>query len=96
MISALERLRNLRAGKGHEPVNPMVDDRPPYPHQQDQDQRPDRRVSLVPRNPAELSTDWRIDWEERAAILEYDGGLSREEADKRAFAEILNRYGRDP
>jgi len=28
--------------------------------------------------------------EERAAIREYDGGLNREEADRRAFAETLD------
>ena len=33
----------------------------------------------------------RYEFEERAAILQYDGGLSREEADKRAFSEILER-----
>ena len=29
--------------------------------------------------------------EERAAIREYDGGLKREEADRRAFVETLDR-----
>ena len=33
----------------------------------------------------------RYEFEERAAILEYDGGLSRENADKQALAEILER-----
>ena len=33
----------------------------------------------------------RYELEERAAILEYDGGLTREEADRRAIKEILER-----
>lgn len=31
------------------------------------------------------------EWQERSAILEYDGGLSREDADRRAAFEVLNR-----
>ncbi len=30
-------------------------------------------------------------WEERAAILEYDGGFSRAEAERRALAELGER-----
>ena len=33
----------------------------------------------------------RYEFEERAAILEYDGGLSREEADEQALNEIIVR-----
>ena len=39
----------------------------------------------------QLPIDWRIEYEERAAILEYDGGLTREEADAQAFEEIQVR-----
>lgn len=35
--------------------------------------------------------DWRIDFEERAAVLEYDGGLSRDEAEAHALIEIGHR-----
>jgi hypothetical protein len=35
--------------------------------------------------------DWRIEYEELAGILEYDGGLSREDADKQTLEEILER-----
>ncbi|UCC96593.1 MAG: hypothetical protein JSW66_12195, partial [Phycisphaerales bacterium] len=35
--------------------------------------------------------DWRIEYEERAAILEYDGGLTREEAEVQALREINAR-----
>ena len=33
----------------------------------------------------------RYEYEERAGILEYDGGLSRDEADKQALREIITR-----
>ena len=33
----------------------------------------------------------RYEFEERAAILQWDGGLSREDADKQALQEILER-----
>lgn len=65
MISALDRLRALRAGKSLDlPALTDIDD---------------------------LPMDWRIEFEERAAILEYDGGLSRKEADAQALVEIWNR-----
>jgi len=32
--------------------------------------------------------DQRLDFEERAAIMEYDGNLSREEAERQAFKRI--------
>lgn len=32
------------------------------------------------------------DFEERAAIMEFDGGLSRDEAERAAWALIVNRY----
>ncbi len=42
----------------------------------------------------DLPMDWRIEFEERAAILEYDGGLSRNEADRQALHEIAERIDR--
>ena len=45
----------------------------------------------IPCDLNELPMDWRIEYEERAAILEYDGGLSREDADKQALIEIAER-----
>ncbi len=42
-----------------------------------------------------LSMDWRIEYEERAAILEYDGGLTREEAERQALREITERIKTD-
>ena len=37
-----------------------------------------------------LSADERADCEERAAILEYDEGLDRVEAERRALARVLS------
>jgi hypothetical protein len=40
-------------------------------------------------SPNDLSGDWWVLWDERAAIMEYDGGLPREQAEAKALAEIL-------
>jgi hypothetical protein len=42
-------------------------------------------------SPGDLPIDWRIEFEEQAAILEYDGGLAREEAEAEALREIAQR-----
>ncbi len=42
-------------------------------------------------SPYDLPMDWRIEFEERAAILEYDGGMTREGAENQALGEILGR-----
>jgi hypothetical protein len=42
----------------------------------------------------ELPGDWRVEWEERAAVLEYDGGFSRERAEALALAEIVGKMHR--
>ena len=39
----------------------------------------------------DLSPDWRVEWEERAAIREYDGGQVREHAEAEALREIVAR-----
>ena len=72
MISALDRLRALRAGKWLDlPALTDIDD---------------------------LPMDWRIEFEERAAILEYDGGLNRNEADSQASSssniQVKTRTGK--
>ncbi len=41
--------------------------------------------------PDSLPMEWRIEFEERAAILEYDGGLAREEAEVQALQEVNAR-----
>jgi hypothetical protein len=39
--------------------------------------------------PADLPPDWHLLWDERAAIMEYDGGLSRERAEAEALKDIM-------
>lgn len=39
--------------------------------------------------------DWRTDWEERAAIMEYEAGMSRTEAERRAFAIEIERHRKE-
>jgi hypothetical protein len=41
--------------------------------------------------PSIILNGWKEDFEERAAILEYDGGLAREEAERQALREIEER-----
>jgi hypothetical protein len=41
-----------------------------------------------------LTGDWRVDWEERAAVLEYDGRHPRERAEALALTEILEKMRR--
>ena len=59
-----------------------------------------RRVGAVPPVPAasgaaRTEADWSELLEERAAILEYEGGWSRAEAEQRAREEIaFRRFGR--
>jgi len=47
--------------------------------------------STRPFRPDDLPGDWRVEWEERAAIREYGGGQAREHAEAEAFREILAR-----
>ncbi len=35
--------------------------------------------------------DWRAEFEERAAIMEFDGGLSREDAEIQAYEDVLSQ-----
>ncbi len=43
------------------------------------------------RSPEDIPPGWLEEFEERAAILEYDGGLTREDAETQAFDEIQKR-----
>lgn len=38
---------------------------------------------------------YEYEYEERAAILEHDGGLPRQEAEKKAIEEITQRFSED-
>ena len=59
---------------------------------------PDRGIPASPpvpaRTAADLSADWHFAWDERAAIMEYDGGLSREQAEVHALLDILEQMRR--
>lgn len=50
-------------------------------------------VIAVPEQLPEFLHD---EWEERSAIMEYDGGLPRDRAEALAFAEILEQMGGSP
>ena len=78
MNIALERLRELRASG-----RPMQTGRSIVPAEACE---PVETVS-----PADLPVDWRIEWEERAAIREYNGGQAREHSEAEALTEILVR-----
>ena len=41
--------------------------------------------------PGDLPVEWRCEFEDRAAVREYDGGQAREHAEAEAFTEILAR-----
>jgi hypothetical protein len=43
---------------------------------------------------ADLPPDWHELWDERAAIMEYDGGLPREHAEAQALLDILSQMRR--
>jgi hypothetical protein len=45
--------------------------------------------------PADLPPEWHLAWDERAAILEFEGGLPREQAEVRALAHILKAMERE-
>ena len=38
-----------------------------------------------------LLPEWMEEYEERAAILEFDGGLDRQEAENQAYIEVTKR-----
>jgi len=43
----------------------------------------------APTGPADLPPELRETWEERAAIMEFDGRLSREQAEAAALVDVL-------
>jgi hypothetical protein len=44
----------------------------------------------------DLDPDWRVEWEERAAIIEYDGKMPRERAEALALTGIVARMRQTP
>lgn len=49
----------------------------------------DAAIDLDILTPADLPADWHFLWDERAAFMEYDGGLTKEHAEAAALADIL-------
>lgn len=45
----------------------------------------DTRISRI------LPPEWVEEYEERAAILEFDGGFNRQEAENQAYVEVTKR-----
>ena len=53
----------------------------------------DDAVKWIGQNKAALTREiWPEydEWEERAAIMEFDGGMTRDEAQQAAYAEVMN------
>jgi len=48
----------------------------------------------LPASAADLPPEWHCWWDERAAILEHDGGLHRERAEAQALRMVLDRMRR--
>jgi hypothetical protein len=46
--------------------------------------------------PADLPAEWRVRWEERAGIVQFDGGLPRELAEHMALHDIANQRNARP
>jgi hypothetical protein len=55
---------------------------------------PNRVVAAARLTVAGLPPEWRIVWEERAAVREYLGGQAREHAEAEALREIANQMHR--
>jgi hypothetical protein len=49
------------------------------------------RQATIEPTPSELPPDWHFVWDERAAIMEYDGGLPRERAEVEALKDVLRQ-----
>jgi len=59
--------------------------------------KPESGVVIEPDpaiGPDDLPADWRVYFEERAAIREYDGGQAREHAEAEALRETLEAIRR--
>jgi hypothetical protein len=51
-------------------------------------------LALESFRPADLPAQWHFLWDERAAIMEYDGGMHRERAEFLALKDILGQMQR--
>lgn len=53
-----------------------------------------RALTLESLTPTDLPPEWHLAWDERAAIMEFDGGLPRERAEALALACVLEEMRR--
>ncbi|MBA4063441.1 MAG: hypothetical protein C0501_06965 [Isosphaera sp.] len=44
--------------------------------------------------PADLPSEWYLVWDERAAIMEFDGGATRERAEHFALLDVIGQMRR--
>lgn len=96
----LALLRSGRGGHLRQPANRSRE--LAVRHGQTTEQSPTQRPHATYRallagyavGPWDLPADWRVEFEERAAIREYEGGQAREHAEAEAFREILQRIWR--
>jgi hypothetical protein len=51
-------------------------------------------LALMREEGDRLNTEWLELWEERSAIMEYDGKLPREQAEAQALADVLRQMRR--
>ena len=93
----------MAARKNHQPIDPIAAAKA----RQVEDRVRRARMATPPRGApyyercAELARavglepcDVMDDWDERAAIRQYDGNVSRDEAERLAFLDVLERYER--
>src|SRR5262245_34934189 len=50
-----------------------------------------RRHPHVIDTPADLPSEWFLIWDERAAIMEFDGGATRERAEHDALLDVIKQ-----
>lgn len=84
LFNALEKLRRLRAGL---PIDPT-------PDEVVQATGTTTVTTTAITDWTQLPGDWLVWFEERAAIMEFDGGLPRERAEVLALKEVLEAMGR--
>ena len=53
----------------------------------------DHKALVIEALANDLPAEWHFHWDERAAIMEYDGKIPREQAEALALAEIRNLIG---
>ena len=95
MNSALERLRKLRLGQrlgGTLPSDCGWHQATGGAWSSQSAELPKVDLAQSPTiGPEDLPPDWQVEWEERAAIMEFDGGLPRERAEAEAMKCVIRQ-----